>query len=86
MDTIYQRAVAAWGDNAQFAMAIEECAELIVAINKFWRNKGTMGQIAEEVADVEIMCAQLRVILDDKGLVDHIKKSKLLRLEKRIGG
>lgn len=83
MNNIYQHALNAWGEEAQLKMAIEECAELIVAINKSWRKKGTDAELAEEIADVEIMCNQLRLIVGPK-LVERIKKIKLKRLENRL--
>jgi len=79
--SIYRRALNLWGENAQIGMAIEECAELIQAIMKRNRhhNGTTDADIIEEIADVEIMLSQLRVIYgDDK--VETIKQMKLARL------
>lgn len=46
--------------------AIEELGELIVALSQFEnRGKGTVDDIITEIADVELMCAQLRIIYGD---------------------
>jgi len=82
---IFHRALAKWGAPLQFMMAIEECSELIKALVKYTRSPGpeTIHAICEEVADVEIMCAQLRVVFgSDK--VDAIKAAKLERLKNML--
>ena len=53
--------------DTQLGVAQEECAELIQAISKVRRRgecPATMNHLAEEIADVEIMCAQLTEIYD----------------------
>ena len=85
-EIIYEKAILKFGVHAQMNMAIEECAELIQAINKWRRNPSIgMGNIAEEIADVEIMCSQLRLMLHglDRS-VDEIKESKITRLDNYI--
>lgn len=70
-------------------MVIEECAELIQAINKLHRAKTRRDQqkaldiVIEETADVEIMCEQIRIMTDTRS-VDLIKKAKLNRLKARL--
>jgi len=101
---IYKQAVDAFGASAQLMMIIEECSELIQAISKWIRaiknpikNPGYLHKVAtnmaEEIADVEIMCQQIRFIneinevLHGDSLSDHIeshKNIKLDRLEARI--
>lgn len=81
MKELYEAAVKRWGRSSQVMQTQEECAELIVAINKyFFRDCLEKGSVVEEVADVEIMCAQMRVILGDE-LVDAAKATKLERLK-----
>ena len=79
---LYRKAVIKWGIYSQTNMAIEECAELIVAIRHSSRNKATMLEVATEIADVEIMCGQLREIIGDE-IVTQCKKEKLIRLNKK---
>ena len=80
---IYKKAIEFWGIRFQADMMIEECAELIKAICAVYRGRGTEFDIAEEVADVEIMCGQMRYVLGDD-IVDQFKTEKLVRLKQRI--
>lgn len=77
-------AVHEWGNATQLLMAMEECGELVAAINQFLRGRKDKQQLAEEIADVEIMCAQLRYMIGDK-FVDKEKHKKLRRLGERLG-
>lgn len=85
---LYDRAIRVWGHDSQMAMAIEECAELIKAIQKHRRNgycDETAQSIIEEIADVEIMCGQLRRLFDAHEIqVEHVKSKKLRCLERMI--
>ena len=65
-------------------MAIEECAELIEAICHYRRSRIPIERLASEVADVELMVAQLRVMIGDVA-VDVEKDYKIRRLRERIG-
>lgn len=78
---IYRDALDLWGFDAQVKMAIEEMAELIVKLVKFNRNTNgsTMDEICEEIADVEIMMEQCRLIFGVLA-TDKAKREKLLRL------
>lgn len=89
--TIYQLAVEKYGANNQMNMALEECGEFIVAINKFRRAKNNTDateasdNICDEVADVIIMMEQMQVMFGiDR--VERIKVEKLKRLEQRLHG
>lgn len=83
--TIYKRALNLWGNAAQINMAIEELSELIVKLAKSDRrnNGATIDEVAEEIADVEIMMAQLRILFGDE-IVEKAKQKKLARLEERV--
>jgi NTP pyrophosphatase (non-canonical NTP hydrolase) len=65
-------------------MAMEEAAELIQAINKCLRYKddeGCRNNLIEEIADVEIMIEQLKIIFNITETEDHeAYKNKLNRL------
>lgn len=83
--SIYKRAVDLWGQPAQINMAIEECAELIKELVKLGRYKNGSDEyeVAEEIADVEIMLEQLRYIFGEDKVV-AAKKRKLERLLKLV--
>ena len=78
---LYERALIAIGREAQLAQAQEECAELIVAVNHYRRGRdGALDALASEVADVQIMAAQLEVMLGSE-IVRHHRDGKLKRLK-----
>jgi predicted HTH domain antitoxin len=79
MDKVYEDAVKHFGICEQYDQAIEELAELIVAIRHYKRGRISLHDIASEVADVEIMCSQLRCIIGDE-IVQDEKDMKLKRL------
>ena len=75
---IMQTALDQWGMNAQVGQTVEECAELIVALQKYINRTpqpGTVENILDEIADVEMMLAQMRLVLgiDDNALCERIK-------------
>ena len=72
-----------YGINPQLDQMQEECAELIVAINKHKRY-GKSEQVIEEIADVELMLEQLKYLLNCDGEVQKIKKQKIERQLDRI--
>ena len=82
------QAIEKWGENAQVDMVIEECAELIQAIQKVKRNgiedHQTWTNIVEETADVIIMTNQLRIILKSDSAIEQMINKKMHRLEKRL--
>lgn len=78
-------ALRTFGMPSQAHKAIEELAELQVAISHYLDGrKDSETRICQELADVEIMCRQLRMWFDHVGLVDQHKKFKLDRLSARI--
>lgn len=84
---LYNSAVKLWGVNAQVDMAIEEASELIKAICKLKRSGAsieTVSAVAEEIADVEIMIEQLKIMLYCYDDVENWEKYKLERLSERI--
>lgn len=81
---IFTKVIRKNGVDYQLNVAIEEMSELTKEICKFKRNRGDLDHIAEEVADVEIMCAQLRQIFCIAGMVDHWKERKILRLGENL--
>ena len=79
---ILTAAIRTYGEKAQEDMAVEECSELIQAISH--KHRGREHNIAEEIADVEIMLEQLKIINDCHDEVAAIRKRKIERLFDRI--
>jgi len=77
---IYEEAIKKWGTALQTCMAIEEMAELTKELIKTFRGKLDSDKIAEEMADVEIMMEQLKVVFKNSGIVNTHKEAKLKRL------
>ena len=82
--SLLQRAIAKWGEDAQMKMVLEEMSELQKEICKLWRGKDNRDAIAEEVADVEIMLDQLKLMLDIPYQVEQHRQNKLQRLQERL--
>lgn len=90
-EKLYVDVVEAWGTLFQLDMTIEECSELIKAIQKFKRNEPGVGDVstkvvyamAEEVADVEVMCSVMRLLVGEEA-VRKIKIGKLHRLRETL--
>jgi len=73
-----QTALDQWGINAQVGQTVEECAELIVALQKYINRTPQpemIENILDEIADVEMMLAQMRLVLgiDDDALRKRIE-------------
>ena len=88
---ILRKAIDTYGTEAQMMQCIEEMAELIQAINKYFR-ANTNEEMAkayisviEEISDGQIMLEQMRLLFGDKAVDEQIK-AKLGRLEKRLKG
>lgn len=83
-----------YGRATQSRQCIEECAELIQAINKWDRAqssgdpekvKKAVGSIVEEIADVRIMLDQLIYLYGCNEEVDKMMDGKINRQIVRIG-
>lgn len=81
--TVYERAMALYGREAQLRMLQEECAELIAAVNHYERGRLSKEVLALEVADVAIMLEQAKTLFSE-GLVDRAIQVKTKRLEERM--
>lgn len=81
---LYQLVLDKYGLDAQLTVVIEELSELLKEVCKVKRGMAHTDHLAEEIADVEIMCEQLRYIFDLDFAVDAWKKAKLLRLAERL--
>ena len=90
---IHELAVKHFGYQTQEDMFIEELAECIHATMKVKRIRKDAKLIpvehiihlAEEIADVEIMIEQMKILHELHEKVDTIKKEKLKKLAESIG-
>lgn len=78
---LYKAAVEKWGPDAQMMQLIEEMSELTTAIMHKRRNVGIEESVIEEMADVEVMLEQAKMIINRPGAFKRYKNRKLLRLE-----
>ncbi len=81
--SIFDETYQVWGVKAQIHKASEELFELGVAMHHWYEEKVTDADLADEIADVEIVCGQLRNFIGDK-VVDESKVFKLQRLRERV--
>ena len=80
---IYKRVLEVHGAAHQKVKAIEELGELIVALAKELNGIGSHESVCEEIADVENMIAQLKIMFDSNA-IDDIRTHKLQRLESQL--
>jgi len=82
---IYKKIVEHFGYKPQMGKAEEKLAELIVALKHYKDGKVMEQDVCSEIADVEIMCAQLRIMFNFERIDDY-KTAKLLKLKNKING
>ena len=84
--TTLEKAIATYGKDMQLTVAVEELSELIKEICKSKRGADNRDAIIEEMADCEIMLAQMQIIFDISAEeIGDTMIAKLNRLEKRLG-
>ena len=93
---LYWSAIKTFGVDLQLAVAIEEMAELTKELCKAQRTIfaartglgdgriDNLDEIAEEIADVQIVLEELEQLYGAKKKVQKIRQQKLARLEMRI--
>jgi NTP pyrophosphatase (non-canonical NTP hydrolase) len=81
---LYKDTNELYGLGAQINQAIEECAELIVALRHFERRKSTRKEVVRELADVSIMVEQMVQSFSDKEEFRLEREFKIKRLKDRI--
>ena len=82
--SILNRAIKQWGVEAQLDMLVEECSELILAIQHMKRKRCGWEEVAEEIADVRIMTSQFHTLDGVSDMIHGKEMEKLERLEKRL--
>lgn len=97
---ILQKAIDMYGCNHQVDVTIEEMSELIKAICKFKRKaqdvstmndaeafenlKPEVANVIEEIADVEIMVQQMKMMFGCDAQVEEVIAYKINRLNERM--
>ncbi len=81
---IYKDALEIFGATSQKIMLLEEMSELTKELCKELRDRGNIDNIAEEVADVEIVLAQIKQIYNISEQVEAQKNYKLNRFSQRM--
>ena len=79
----YDKIIEHFGNENQCFVAIEELSELQKEICKHLRGLGNIHNIAEEIADVQIMLEQLQRIFKCRSEVMLLKEQKIQRTTER---
>ena len=78
-NTIYQKAIEKFGEKSQKEMMLEEMNELSHAILR--ESRGRESNVSEEIADVQIMLDQMKLLYPEWISWEQVK---LKRLEERL--
>lgn len=81
---VLSEAIRHYGKDNQLHVALEEMSELQKELCKDLRGKGHLDAIAEEIADVEIMLEQLKMIYHVGPQTTVWKNLKINRLNDRM--
>lgn len=81
---VCQKYLDKYGKTLQVITAMEELGELISALSRhFFRERLSKSDLASEIADVEIVCQSLRLMIGND-FVDVWKVEKIKRMIKRL--
>ena len=81
---VLHRALDTYGSWAQVVMVFEEMSELQKELCKYLRGRGSFKHIAEEIADVEIMIEQMKMLFFCTDDVRNERRRKVERLKERL--
>lgn len=81
---VLQRALDTYGSLPQIVMVFEEVSELQKELCKYLRGRGSFEHIAEEIADVEIMLEQMKMLFCCTDDVRNERRRKVERLKDRL--
>jgi NTP pyrophosphatase (non-canonical NTP hydrolase) len=81
---LLQKTMDVYGVDNQLDMLVEECAELIVAVQHYKRDRIGLDAIANEAADVRIMISQIGTLPNMADAMMAHESAKLERLEARL--
>lgn len=82
--SVVDKAIGKYGAEAQLNVLFEEMAELQNAICKYKRGRATVEEIAEELADVNIMLIQAIKIFDCADLTSKYFDEKIDKLSEKL--
>ncbi len=86
-NSLYEKSLKKWGFDFQLDMVVEECAELIKAVQKSKRKSNSetfqerMESIVEEAVDVDLMIEQLKLMIPVRDFWERMKARKIRRLK-----
>ncbi len=80
-------AIETWGDYEQRQIAVEELAELIVALKHYERHRVDDDAVVEEIADVCVVLSQLAVMFGHDRIEARVreKTERLMREVNLVG-
>lgn len=81
---VLQRALDTYGSLPQIVMVFEEVSELQKELCKYLRGKYPPTSVAEEIADVEIMLEQMKMLFGCTDDVRAWRRHKVERLKERL--
>lgn len=81
---VLQRALDTYGSALQIVVMMEEMSELQKELCKDLRGRGSFEHIAEEIADVEIMLEQMKMLFGCTDDVRDWRRRKVERLKERL--
>jgi len=82
---LFKSVIKKFGIEHQIAIFTEEAAEVLVAISRHRRQRGTTDDVVEELVDLSIMIGQMRIIYDPDDIKFHdIYKYKIDRLNRLL--
>lgn len=84
---VFKAAIEVFGEAAQVTMVFEEMAELQKELCKWLRGNTDAAEryrIAEEIADVEIMLDQMKILFEIDGTARTYRLEKVARLAGRV--
>lgn len=81
---VLQRALDTYGSALQIVVMMEEMSELQKELCKYLRGKYSPANIAEEIADVEIMLEQMKMLFCCTDDVRNERRRKVERLKERL--
>ena len=84
---VFAKAIETYGETSQMQMVLEEMSELAKEICKSMRysKRQYKRRVAEEIADVEIMLEQIKMIFGIDDDVEGWRLDKTVRLRERLG-
>ena len=84
MSNVLESAVEYYGKYSRIDLTFEEMAELTKELSKNCRGADNIDGIAEEIADVQIMLDQLKIVFNCSREVDLWRGYKIERLRQNL--